>query len=179
MEEQPRATILARKISDRKDDAIVSVVLPVYDVEPYVETRFVSILAQTYTDFELIAVDDGSTDGCSAILYVYATQDPRMRVVHQPNRGFSAACNGGVELTVVGWLLFINSDDYLHPRMLERLLATADCTGFAVRPRHRTGPRGSGGTSSERLPALLFTPELYTTRAEPGRSNLRLSNARP
>lgn len=107
----------------------ISVIVPVYKVEPYLRRCVDSILCQTFTDFELILVDDGSPDGCPAICDEYAAKDHRVVVIHQPNGGLSAARNAGIDWAFTNsdcqWLSFIDSDDWVHPRYLELLLAAA------------------------------------------------------
>lgn len=107
----------------------ISVIVPVYKVEPYLHRCVDSILGQTYTDFELILVDDGSPDNCPAICDEYAEKDSRVHVIHQENGGLSAARNAGIDWAFANsdseWLSFIDSDDYVHSEYLERLLNTA------------------------------------------------------
>lgn len=107
----------------------ISVIVPVYKVEPYLHRCVDSILGQTFTDFELILVDDGSPDGCPAICDEYAQQDSRVRVIHQENGGLSAARNAGIdwafEHSNSQWLSFVDSDDWVHPEYLERVLTAA------------------------------------------------------
>ncbi len=76
----------------------ISVIVPVYKVEPYLRRCVDSILAQTFTDFELILVDDGSPDGCPAICDDYIEKDSRVKVIHQENAGVSVARNAGLEI---------------------------------------------------------------------------------
>ena len=96
----------------------ITVIVPVYKVEPYLRRCVDSILAQTFTDFELILVDDGSLDGCPAICDEYAAQDSRVRVIHQPNGGLSAARNAGID-----WA-FANSDRVAELHRQRRLGAS-------------------------------------------------------
>lgn len=107
----------------------ISVIVPVYKVEPYLRRCVDSILNQTFTDFELILVDDGSPDNCPAICDEYAEKDSRIRVIHQENGGLSAARNAGIDWAFANsdsqWLTFVDSDDWIHPEMLERLLNAA------------------------------------------------------
>ena len=104
---------------------LISVIVPVYKVEPYLRRCVDSILAQTFTDFELILVDDGSPDNCGAICDEYAAQDSRIHVIHQENGGLSAARNAGIDWTFDNsdsqWISFIDSDDWVHPQYLEYL----------------------------------------------------------
>lgn len=103
----------------------ISIIVPVYNVEPYLRQCVDSILAQTYTDFELILIDDGSPDNCGAICEEYAHQDQRIHVIHQHNRGLSAARNTGIEWSFTNsnsdWLMFVDSDDAVHPKFLEKM----------------------------------------------------------
>lgn len=107
----------------------ISVIVPVYRVEPDLERCIDSILGQTFTDFELILVDDGSPDRCPAICEEYQKKDGRIHVIHQMNRGLSAARNTGIEWAKSNsdsrWISFIDSDDWVHPFFLERLLCAA------------------------------------------------------
>lgn len=101
----------------------VSIVIPVYNTENYLPRVLDSVLAQTVSDWELILVDDGSTDGSGAICDRYAAKDSRIHSLHTANNGSSAARNIGMEQARGEWLLFIDSDDRVVPDALERLLA--------------------------------------------------------
>lgn len=107
----------------------ISIIVPVYKVEPYLHRCVDSILNQTFPDFELILVDDGSPDNCLAICDEYARKDNRIHVIHQENGGLSAARNTGIDWAFAKsdsqWLTFVDSDDWIHPEMLERLLNAA------------------------------------------------------
>ena len=98
----------------------VSVIVPVYNVEAYVAKCIDSILAQTFTDYELILVNDGATDGSPAILHEYAGKDPRISVIDKPNGGLSDARNAGMKQASGTYLCFIDSDDFIEPQMLEK-----------------------------------------------------------
>ncbi len=103
----------------------ISVIVPVYKVEPYLCRCVDSILAQTYMDFELILVDDGSPDNCGAICDEYAAKDGRVHVIHKQNGGLSSARNAGIDWVFANsdsqWFSFVDSDDWVHPRFLELL----------------------------------------------------------
>ena len=103
----------------------ISVIVPVYKVEPYLRRCVDSILAQTYTNLEVILVDDGSPDSCGAICDEYAAKDNRVRVIHKHNGGLSDARNAGLNIATGDWLSFIDSDDWIEPGMYEKLLANA------------------------------------------------------
>ncbi len=100
---------------------MISIVVPVYKVEKYLHRCVDSILAQTFKDFELILVDDGSPDRCGEICDEYALKDDRIRVVHQENQGLSVARNVGIELARGEYIGFVDSDDYIHQDMYHRL----------------------------------------------------------
>ena len=104
---------------------LVSVVLPIYKVEQWLRRGVDSVLAQTFRDFELILVDDGSPDNCGAICDEYAAADSRVRVIHQKNQGVSRARNVGIEQAQGRWLVFLDPDDVASPWMLEAIVAAA------------------------------------------------------
>ena len=100
----------------------VSLIVPIYNVAPWLNRCLDSILAQTRGDFQLILVDDGSTDACSAICDEYAAKDSRIQVIHKENGGLSSARNAGLEVADGEYICFIDSDDWLHPQYLELML---------------------------------------------------------
>lgn len=99
----------------------ISVIVPVYKVEAYLDRCVRSVLDQTYTDYEMILVDDGSPDNCGAMCDAWAEKDHRIRVIHKENGGLSDARNAGVKNSAGEWITFVDSDDYVHPKMLEAL----------------------------------------------------------
>ncbi|MGF2941895.1 glycosyltransferase family 2 protein [Enterococcus xiangfangensis] len=99
----------------------ISIIVPVYNVEKYLRKCVDSILAQTFTDFELILVDDGSPDNSGAICDQYAEKDSRIKVIHKENGGLSDARNAGIEVAKGKYLGFIDSDDYIADDMYELL----------------------------------------------------------
>lgn len=109
--------------------AKITVIVPVYKVEKYLRKCVDSILTQSFTDFDLILIDDGSPDGCPQICDEYARLDTRVRVVHKTNGGLSDARNAGIDWAMVHssseWLVFVDSDDFLHPEYLQVLYQTA------------------------------------------------------
>ena len=144
--------------------AAICVIVPVYKVEPYLHRCVDSILAQTYSDFELILVDDGSPDNCGVICDEYAAKDSRVHVIHQENGGLSAARNAGIDWAFAhsdsSWLTFVDSDDWLHPRMLEALYNAVQKDGVSVAV---CGYEETGGAEpvvlSEQLGSSLWTPD--------------------
>lgn len=105
---------------------MITIVVPVYKVEEYLERCVDSILNQTYTDFELLLVDDGSPDNCGKICDEYAEKDSRIFVIHQKNGGLSSARNTGInwfyEQDRSNYITFLDSDDWLHPDYLRLLM---------------------------------------------------------
>lgn len=99
----------------------ISIIVPVYKVEKYLEKCVDSILAQTFTDFELILVDDGSPDRSGAMCDEYAQKDSRVRVIHKENGGLSSARNAGIDVAKGRYLGFVDSDDYIAADMYELL----------------------------------------------------------
>ena len=103
-----------------------SVVIPVYNVAPFLRECLDSLLAQTCADWEAICVDDGSSDGSGEILDEYKTRDSRFVVIHQTNAGVGAARNAGLGLAKGAWTYFVDPDDVVHPRLLEVLSGMVD-----------------------------------------------------
>ena len=108
---------------------MISVIVPVYKTEKYLHKCVDSITAQTYTDLEIILVDDGSPDDCGRICDEYAQKDSRIKVIHRANGGLSAARNSGLETAGGEYVSFIDSDDYIDPDYFEAL--TSCITGGA------------------------------------------------
>lgn len=101
---------------------MISVIIPVYNTKQYLQSCLDSILAQTYTDLEILFIDDGSADGSAELLDAFAEQDSRIRVIHQENGGVCAARNRGIEEARGDYLSFIDSDDTLEPDLYETLM---------------------------------------------------------
>ncbi len=97
----------------------ISIIVPIYKVEKYLNKCIDSVLCQTFTDFELILVDDGSPDSCPKICDDYAKKDSRVKVIHKPNGGLSDARNAGIEVAGGDYLAFIDSDDFVAPDTYE------------------------------------------------------------
>lgn len=109
-----------------KPEAFVSVVVPVYNVERYIGRCIESILQQTHKNLELILINDGSPDRSGEICDEYARKDSRIKVIHTPNRGVSHARNTGLDNTTGDYLFFIDSDDWVEPEHIEKLLPVDD-----------------------------------------------------
>lgn len=102
---------------------LLSVIVPVYKVEAYLHRCIDSIRNQTYKQLQIILVDDGSPDGCGKICDDYTLIDDRIIAIHQENEGLSGARNNGLLFAKGEYIAFVDSDDWLHPEMYERLIA--------------------------------------------------------
>ena len=105
-------------------EELVTIVVPVYKVEKYIDRCIKSILNQTYKNLEIILVDDGSPDNCGKICENYAQKDKRIKVVHKENGGLSDARNAGISISNGKYISFIDSDDYIDPEYIELLYKT-------------------------------------------------------
>ena len=101
--------------------ALVSVIIPVYKVEKYLDRCVESIVNQTYKNLEIILVDDGSPDNCPRICDAWAEKDDRIKVIHKENAGMGMARNSGLETATGEYLMFVDSDDYLSENAVEVL----------------------------------------------------------
>ncbi len=108
----------------------ISIIVPIYKVEKFLHKCIDSILNQTFTDFELILVEDGSPDCCGETCDEYANKDKRIRVIHQKNSGISLARNAGLDIARGDYIGFVDGDDYINPYMYEtlyKLIVEQDC----------------------------------------------------
>ena len=109
-----------------REHPLISVIVPVYNVEKYLPKCVDSILAQTYDNLEIILVEDGTKDNSGAICDEYARKDSRIRVIHKENGGLSSARNAGMDIARGEYFGFVDSDDWIEPEMYETLLNLAD-----------------------------------------------------
>ena len=101
---------------------MISVIIPVYNVEQYLEKCLISVLTNTYRDLQVICVNDGSTDSSSDILQKWQQQDSRIIVINQENRGLPEARNSGLEIAAGEYIAFVDSDDWVHPQYFQSML---------------------------------------------------------
>lgn len=120
------------KDEKQMSEVVISVVVPVYKVEKYIAKCIGSIRNQTFRDWELILVDDGSPDGSGAICDRYAAEDERIRVIHTENAGVSEARNRGIEEAHGRWITFIDSDDWVEPEYLADFMRHEPVDGSIV-----------------------------------------------
>lgn len=107
---------------------IVSIIIPVYNVEEYLPQCLDSVLGQTYRDLEVIVVNDGSTDGSLRIMKEYAARDPRIRIIDKQNEGVAPTRNVGLKAATGDYILFVDSDDWIEPDMVEFLVTQQQST---------------------------------------------------
>lgn len=142
---------------------LLSIIVPVYNVEDYLEKCLDSILAQTYGDFECIVVDDGSTDKSGSICDIYAQMDSRIVVIHQKNGGLSAARNVAMKVAKGDLIGFVDSDDTISPNMYERMIELLDEYHADIAMCDYQATRDSSGTiAGEGI--TLWTGREFTER---------------
>ena len=107
------------------DNSLVSIIIPIYNVEQYLDRCIKSVINQTYKNIEIILVDDGSTDKCPEICDQYAQKDNRIVVIHKENGGLSSARNAGMKVLKGEYMLFVDSDDWIKGNTVEELLQIA------------------------------------------------------
>ena len=107
---------------DQINEILVSVIIPIYNIEKYINRCVDSVLNQSYKNLEIILIDDGSTDNCGDICDRYSQIDSRIIVIHQENQGLAASRNTGLDICIGQYISFIDGDDYIHPQTIEIML---------------------------------------------------------
>lgn len=133
----------------------ISVIVPVYKCEEYIDRCVNSILNQTFSDFELVLVDDGSPDKSGIICDEYAKKDSRIIVIHKENGGQASARNLGVKNAKSDWLCFVDSDDAIHPQALEKLYWAVKSTDVKLSTCSAIQGKGIPDSFSEKIPEVL------------------------
>ena len=111
------------------NNPLVTVIVPVYKVEPYLRRCLDSIVNQTYKNLEIILIDDGSPDNCGVICDEYAENDKRIKVIHKENGGVSRARNEGINVARGEYIAFVDSDDYIEPDLVEKSCIAVEKSG--------------------------------------------------
>lgn len=145
---------------------MITVIVPVYKTEKYLERCVKSILSQTYGNFELILVDDGSPDNCPAMCDLWKEKDKRIKVFHKENSGQAGARNLALdwmnENSTSEWVCFVDSDDYVHPKMLENLLRAAESTQTKISVCELSATHGEPMDDDvESYDVHVVTPEFF------------------
>lgn len=158
------------------DFPLISVVLPIYNVEKYLCRCLDSVIAQTYKNIEIILVDDGSPDNCPKICDDYEKKDSRIKVIHQQNGGLSAARNAGLEASSGKFIAFIDSDDYVSHDYLSFMYELIDkydadiasCGAMEVYPSGKSSPQSHDTSihvmdSREALERMCYNEDFFVT----------------
>ncbi|MDO4291748.1 MAG: glycosyltransferase family 2 protein [Eubacteriales bacterium] len=143
---------------------LISVIIPVYNTKVYLEKCVESVCRQSYSELEILLIDDGSTDGSPALCDRLARQDARIRVIHKANGGLSDARNRGIESSQGGYLFFLDSDDYIAPEALECLYAKLTETDSDMAMGNFSyvyGEEEDGGAGSPLRDEVLSPDEAY------------------
>ena len=145
----------------------VSVIIPVYNMEQFLEDCLNSVLAQTFTDFEIVIVNDGSTDRSAAIVEQIAAKDNRFVILHQENMGLSEARNTGIKAARGNWITFVDSDDMLAPTFLQKLLDAAkqNNASIACSDKRLFWKNSEIETGDTTVQAIVLSPEKALERA--------------
>ena len=104
-----------------RGSGLISIIIPVFNVRPYLETALESVIRQTYSHLEIIVIDDGSADGSGVICDEFAKRDERIKVIHQENRGLSSARNTGIDMMSGDAVAFLDPDDSYHPDYIKAM----------------------------------------------------------
>ena len=140
------------------DKKLISIIVPVYNVEPYLEKCINSLIRQTYHCIEILLVDDGSPDNCGKICDDYASKESRIVVIHKKNGGLSSARNAGIDIAKGEYLMFVDSDDYVEPNFCERAYQIIDennvtCASFGYFEHKAEQVKSLGTTNPRKIEA--------------------------
>ena len=154
--------------------ALISVIIPIYKVETYLDECIASVVSQTYRNLEIILVDDGSPDNCPRMCDEWANMDNRVRVIHKTNGGLSDARNAGIDVAKGEYIAFVDSDDYIKPDMIEMLYAALGKEGADIAACGILSCEGKKETAwgcssfvgnSEQILAMLYNDASYPVAA--------------
>lgn len=153
---------------------MISVLVAIYNVETYLSKCLDSIMAQTYSDLEIILVNDGSTDNSGIICEKYAEKDKRFKYIYQKNEGLSCARNSGLRAASGDYILMVDGDDVLHPQMIEILYHLIKSGDYDFSMCYGKKVNDLGITTSELLKDTLEKKELLDLTSESCIKNLYL-----
>ena len=133
--------------------AKISVIVPIYNIGPYLKQCIESIQNQTLSDIEIVLVDDGSTDGGSIVCDEFASKDDRIKVIHKTNEGLSAARNDGIEASTAPYIMFVDGDDWVEPKFCEipyiaAMKNNADLVLFTYNKHYNSGEKDTVDTKT-------------------------------
>ena len=162
--------IIEHGVMDKTMNKLVTIVIPVYNAEPYIERCVDSVINQTYKNLEIILVDDASSDNCPEICDKYARKDLRIKVIHKNNEGAGRARNTGIDNATGEYIFFFDSDDYVEPNTVEKCVQIAQETAADVVVFGHDSVTPNGDLICEFLPAApqkIFCGEEITQRFLP------------
>lgn len=148
----------------QQDNKLISIVVPVFNVAPYLPRCIESILAQVYSNWELLLVDDGSTDNSGTICDDYARADKRIIPIHTPNQGRSAARNFGLSKASGEWLAFLDSDDFVSPQYLQAMVKANPDWDAKLLVSQGFRSVNPDGTPNSEYPEALYGDWSFTAR---------------
>ena len=169
------------------NEALVSVVLPIYNVEMYLERCIESIVNQTYKNLEIILVDDGSPDHCPQICDEWGKKDSRVRVVHKVNAGLGMARNTGIEHATGKYICFFDSDDYVKTNTIEKIVGLTEKVNADIVTFGYSNVDNNGLVKNEYVPSTVkeifrgkevqeeFLPDMLAERKESVNKRLHMS----
>ena len=134
---------------------MITIIVPIYNSEKYLQRCIDSILAQTYTDFELLLINDGSKDNSGAICDEYAAKDPRVRVFHKENGGVSSTRNLGLDNAKGEWVTFVDSDDWICNYFLENLIQNGNNTSLVLETSYNISTKNHTYNTKEKIALFL------------------------
>ena len=146
----------------------ISVIIPVYNVEKYLSKCIESVLEQDFSDYEIILIDDGSTDTSGKLCDEYAENYSAIKVIHQQNKGLGGARNTGIEAAEGQYLLFVDSDDYIRDNIMTFLYDTAVCNDSDIVAFGMDYVYESGGKFATRRPISNGTKDIYSGDIQSG-----------
>jgi len=152
---------------------LVSVIVPIYNTKKYLNRCVDSIMKQTYSKIEIILIDDGSTDGSEKICDDLKTKDERIFVIHKPNGGLSSARNAALEIIKGDFIVFIDSDDWIYPQMIEKMYSAVvnNCADLAI--------CGMGTEQNGKITSYpIASPKFVLTNSELMRDYMSTNNVR-
>ena len=153
-----------------KNKMLISVITPVYNSEKFLRKCISSVISQTYTNFELLLIDDGSLDNSGDICDIYAAEDPRVKAYHKENGGVSSARNYGLNLAKGEYVLFLDSDDYLSRDALALCEQSLQKNNLDILQFSIQGVTSNGETTDKttlmRHTTNIFNPEDYITKGQ-------------
>lgn len=145
---------------------LLSIIVPVYNARHYIGTCIESILHQSFCDYELILIDDGSTDDSGYICDTYAGQDNRIHVIHQSNQGVSAARNAGLEAVTGRYVCFVDADDWIEPDLFQICIDTIESSGADVLQHGMMRSIWKNGKEISVSPKYLIPESGYFTKKQ-------------